>query len=488
MTHKPTPEQSEILEAVASTRDNLMIRARAGCGKTSTLTMIDHALPNLAKTLICFNKAIAEEAKTKVLPTTQVKTFNGLGHAIWKDACGRRLTLNTKKIVEIYRSIVDEAPPTERKVLWALSDQVYSGVNFARALGYVPPTNPKASRTLCDFAAVEAMLDETATPEVEALINRVLNLSIAQAYSGVVDFNDQVYMPAVFAAPYPAFPMVLIDEYQDLSPVNQAIVDKLCKRSRQIGVGDEAQAIYGFRGADEAAMARAIDRFSMRVLPLTLTFRCPTEIVKNVHWRVPDYRAYRTGGHVYSLGDPNSIVEGSAVICRNNAPLLGLAMGMVMEGHSVNVSGVDIGAKLLRLMEKLGPETLTQTETVSRIIEWRDEKLSMDSKTAADLAACMLVFASHGNNLAQAIAYAKHLFEATHERATMFMTGHKSKGLEFESIYHLDPELLNGPRKGPQDPNLHYVIDTRTSETLTYIRSEDRKSAKQLVEAERGSI
>ncbi len=59
----PTPEQSAILSAVRDSRSNLMIRARAGCGKTSTLELIDHAETKLPYLLICFNKTIALEAQ-----------------------------------------------------------------------------------------------------------------------------------------------------------------------------------------------------------------------------------------------------------------------------------------------------------------------------------------------------------------------------------------------------------------------------------------
>ena len=41
----PTHEQSAILDAVAGSSANLMIRAHAGCGKTSTLQMIATAVP-----------------------------------------------------------------------------------------------------------------------------------------------------------------------------------------------------------------------------------------------------------------------------------------------------------------------------------------------------------------------------------------------------------------------------------------------------------
>ena len=70
------------------------------------------------------------------------------------------------------------------------------------------------------------------------------------------------------------------------------------KHSRQIGVGDEAQAIYEFRGADVRAMPDAIEQFGMETLPLSTSFRCPDAITSNVHWHVPDIRSAKSGGMV----------------------------------------------------------------------------------------------------------------------------------------------------------------------------------------------
>lgn len=463
----PTEQQSDILEAVQATDENIMIRARAGTGKTTMLEMIDAAQKATPTLLICFNKSIATEAERRMKATTMVRTFNGLGHRIWSDYCSRRLTLNKNKIRDIFKAIAEEAPKSERKEMWSLYDQVTTAVNMSRSIGYIPKDHAKGAKTLCDFADVERRLDETLLPGVQFLTDEILIESIRQAYEGVIDFTDQAYMPALFGGNYPSFPLVMIDEYQDLSPVNRAMVAKLCRHSRQIGVGDEAQSIYEFRGADTNAMPDAVDQFSMAVMPLSVSFRCPSNITDNVRWRVPDIRSSRDGGSV-SHGSIHDVDVGSTVICRYNAPLVHLAMDLLQRGSRVDVAGVDIGARIIRLLNKLGPDTLTQAQVMESIDHWESERESLDSKTATDTAECMRVFARHGRTLAQAIAYAKHIFEAT-EGEIKFMSGHRSKGLEFDRVYHLDAHKI---KSTPQDLNLKYVADTRTKDTLIYISSE----------------
>lgn len=466
MSFPPTPEQAAILEAVKTTKTNLMVRARAGTGKTTILEMIDSAEKSQPYLLMCFNKAIATEAEKRMRSATTVKTFNGLGHRIWAAAVDRKLTLNKKKIQEIFRSIVDDASRGERSYIWSMYDSVLSATSIARNIGYIPAGHARAAKSLCDFRAVERLLDETLLPEAHALIDKVLTLSIAQSYSGIIDFTDQVYMPALFGGSYPSFPVVLVDEYQDLSPVNRAMVGKLCKHSRQIGVGDEAQAIYEFRGADIRAMPDAISQFNMATLPLSTSFRCPEAITRNVQWHVPDIKSVHSGG-IVARGNIQSIEDNSTVICRYNAPLIALAMEMLTAGHKVDVAGVDIGARVIRLLGKLGDENLTQAQAFESIHHWEAERESLDSKSVADTAECMRVFVRHGRTLGQAIAYAKHIFESA-GGTIRFMSGHRAKGLEFDHVYHLNSEDI---RPGGQEQNIHYVIDTRPRKQLTYIRS-----------------
>lgn len=466
---KPTTEQDAILEAVTSTNSNLMLSAYAGCGKTATLELIDAAVKVQPHLLVCFNKAIANEAERRMRSTTTVRTFNSLGHRIWAAYLGKNLTLNTKKVYELFRGVLDESPKSTHNAIWGCYDAVSAGVNLARALGYVPSSHAYASKALIKQTQFHGFLDETPDDLTSDLIDAILTRSISRATAGEIDFNDQVYMPALFGGTYPKFPLVLIDEYQDLSPINHAMVAKLCKSSRQIGVGDDAQSIYAFRGAKAGSMSSAVVEYSMTQLGLSVSFRCPSEIVRNVHWRVPNFKSFRDGGTVDSptVFDANTFSDSATIICRNNAPLIRMAFQLLAAGHSVSVAGTDIGPRLVKTMTKLGSTDMSQAQTLSAIEDWLEAKLTKESKTAEDYAECMRVFARHGSTLGTAIAYAEHLFKQ--EGTIRLLTGHKSKGLEFDHVYHLDKHIL---RDKGQDRNIHYVIDTRSKDRLTYINTD----------------
>lgn len=459
----PTPEQQQILEFVAG-NGNLMISALAGTGKTSTLEMIDAAVdgPHL---LLCFNRAIAKEAEKRVRSTTQVRTFNGLGHRIWATAINRKISLVKSKKLDIFREMTEAASKPRRQEMWKLWDSVSAAVDMARALGYIPADHARADKALCSWTKVKDALDEATNQSVQTLTDQVLLASIRMAYSGIIDYSDQTYMPALFGGAYPQFPLVMVDEWQDLSPINQAIVDKVCRRSRIIGVGDEAQAIYAFRGATEDSIPQARTKFAMASLPLSLSFRCPSAVVENVRWRVPAFRAAKMGG---SVETGRSIADHGAVLCRNNAPLFALAVKLLVAGHKVDVSGVDLASRLSNIMTKLGPEDIPQGTVMTLIDSWEQSKVENGSKTGHDVAAAMRVFARQSKTLGGALATVRHV--AAQQGDIHFLTGHRAKGLEWDHVYHLDQHLL---REDGQDPNLRYVIDTRSKDRLTYIDSRE---------------
>lgn len=85
-----------------------------------------------------------------------------------------------------------------------------------------------------------------------------------------------------------------------------------------------------------------------------------------------------------------------------------------------------------------------------------------------DQQACLMVFAEVGDTLGEAIAYADNLFSS--QGPIQLMTGHKSKGLEFDTVFILDRELIR-VREFQQEKNLLYVMQTRAKKELFYVQS-----------------
>ncbi len=108
-----------------------------------------------------------------------------------------------------------------------------------------------------------------------------------KAANGLVDFVDQEYLtlrlldnPQVRSSLKSRLELVLIDEFQDTSPIQLALFIKLANIVEQsIWVGDIKQAIYGFRGTDPQLMQEASLLFK-RQEPLEKSYRSRPELVE----------------------------------------------------------------------------------------------------------------------------------------------------------------------------------------------------------------
>lgn len=479
MNHPPTEEQQTILDAVTQSGDNLIIHALAGAAKTSTLVLIDRALPSVPKLALCFNVRIKKEMEDRFSGTVTTQTLNGCGHRVWGQAMGRRLVVEKDKIHLRLKSLVDGLPSRERFDAYDNWSFIKGAISHGKLSGWIPARNRKSGVLSTLFEDVDFFggLSELPTELEERLIHDVSVWSVEQAFAGTIDFDDQVLMPTLFrGAAFPGFPLVLVDEAQDLSALNHKMLSRLVKK-RVIAVGDEYQSIYGFRGAHQDSMELLGRTFSMRRLGLSVSFRCPEVVVNEAKFRAPNMKSGSDrSGSVKHLTEwsINDIPETATILCRNNAPLFSMAIALLRAGRYPELVGNDIGKNLIKVMEKLGKPQLSREEALSALEKWLEKKLdkSRDEDAKAklhDQASCLKVFLAQGRTLGDALAYAKFLL--TVGGPVKLMTGHKAKGLEWDNVFLLDQQLIN--MQYSQDRNLRYVMQTRSKENLYYVRSED---------------
>lgn len=468
----PTPEQEAIIERARSTQDNILISALAGAAKTSTLTLIFKALPSSLPILsVAFNKRIAEEMQSRFPGNVKSSTLNSLGHRIWASTTGRRLVVNTKKSFDILREVI----PRRADVNFS---EHLNALKEAKIQGYVPEGTARPAQSLITDEDFYSNLEDEVVP---AYIDEALRRSITAGYTGAVDYDDQIYLSTFFGSSFPQFPLLGVDEVQDLSPLNHAMLSRLVSR-RIIAVGDPYQSIYAFRGAHPQSMRTLRDQFNMVELPLSISFRCPRAVVELAQRRAPSmrYPEWAIQGRVEELEfwSAANIEDGAAIICRNNAPLFKCAMQLIRMGRGVKLVGTELGPQLVKALKKLGPESLTQAEALAAVDLWQAEKTKKGKALAsiADRADCFRVFIQYGQTLSEAIAYAEHLFSTT--GPILLMSGHKSKGLEFDTVYHLDPwripsQYSTTREELEQESNVEYVITTRAKRNLFLVNLEN---------------
>jgi len=514
----PTAEQQRIIDAATQTRENIMIRAYAGCSKTTTLKLLAAQMRPEPALAIAFNKKIAKELEAALPSFFMVKTLNGLGHqALARALTGKRLVLEDRKIGKLITELFKEEEFEAAEDEWVL---VRDWVNAARQAGIVHASFERRFPGLCEDTREnwDEISNETEPSEqLYEFARETLRRCIVQTLDGIIDFDDQIFGSVLLGGVYPKFPLVLVDEAQDLSPLNHEQIRKV-GMARLIVVGDPKQAIYSFRGADSRSMDKLRSlRDSWLDLPLHTTFRCPKIIVKRSAHHAPGFNAFATNeegkevnwlrpeksGQISWKGekhdgwsfewlrslrkDPG---EKIFILCRNKAPLLSLAFKLIRQGIGPNMLGRDLGQGLERLLDKITEKQpgLSIDKTAELIEKWRVNEESkarlMDREHLIsgieDRAECLLaVMENPGVHTAGDLTKAlKALFSREFGEVSL-ATGHRAKGLEAEIVVHLDPWripsrfAMQDPSQMEQERNLKYVLETRTKRVFVEANLED---------------
>src|SRR6266700_7313350 len=474
-----TPEQADILDFALTRKENLLVNALAGTAKTTTIERVGTVCDRTPILYLVFNKRNQDEAAKRMPSHVECRTFNALGHRAWSNQIGRRLTIDTKKSYTILKGLIDGLGRAEKSEAYDSFSEILAAARLAKVTGYIPSGRFKGVSPLIR----DDPFDEEPTWLQTHLLDALLTKSIQVAYNGTIDFDDQIYMPTLFGGTWPQFPLVIVDEAQDLSPIDHAMLKQLTTQ-RLIAVGDPYQSIYAFRGAVQKGMDTLRTDYNMEEKTLSVSFRCPQAIVYRARQRVPSFTfpEWAIEGEVNELDSWSSdrISDGAAIICRNNAPLFSLALRLIRAGRGVKLVGSDIGPNLLRTLKRLGPETLTQTQVLDAIDRAETEALAKSRSPAstADRFECLRVFAEQGPTLSVAIGYAQRLFAGG--GAIQLLSGHKAKGLEWDTTYHLDPwripsRYATTEEEVNQELNVRYVIETRTKRVLNVVNLGDLK-------------
>ena len=475
---KPTDEQKSIVDLYASTSSHILVIARAGAAKTTTLCLLADATPQERSGLaLAFNVSMKKELAERLPSNFECMTLNGLGHRVWGKFLGKRLRLEKTKVYHTLRAVIEELDDKkDQDAIWENFSEIRMCIEKAKNAGFVPGPLPQAFRPLCsEIEFFESILDiETDELERDVIIE-VCRRSFADARQGIIDFADQLLCPAIAGCSFPHFNEVFVDEAQDLGPIEHKLIKKLVRKgTRLVAVGDPLQAIYGFRGADTESIQTFESNFAMEKRKLTLTFRCGERLVANAQWRAPDLRAANglAPGEVLrpdKMGF-DDIPDHSAVICRNNAPIFALAIRLLRDGRYPELLGRDIVKAVVAKMKKLGKTSLKRSEAEASLRGWHaaQKARQRDHRLLADTVACMNIFLAETETLGDAIKFAESLEQRSGH--IKLCTGHRAKGLEFDEVFFLDPQLIN--KKYEQDLNLQYVIETRAKRRLTYVTSE----------------
>jgi DNA helicase-2/ATP-dependent DNA helicase PcrA len=284
-------------EAVTSGPGPALVLAGAGSGKTRTLTyrvawLLDNGVEPESILLLTFTNKAAREMVARVtdlLPLETRAIWGGTFHSI-----GNRLL--RRHVREIgFRpgfSILDRED--QEDLLAAVVGS--SGMNTSNFSQVRFPT----AEVLGDLFSFAANTDHSVTQVIAAKYNWLLPIIdqiefLRKRYEerkqadNVVDFDDLLVKTvqllqenAVIAEFYQRhFQFILVDEYQDTNKLQSELIDLLAARHQSVMVvGDDAQSIYSWRGANYENILDFPKRYpNARIYRIETNYRSVPEIV-----------------------------------------------------------------------------------------------------------------------------------------------------------------------------------------------------------------
>ncbi|GJQ20614.1 MAG: DNA helicase [Bacteroidia bacterium] len=253
--HELNPAQREAAQAV---NGPVMIIAGAGSGKTRVLTyriahLIDCGVSPGEILALTFTNKAAREMKDRIVRLVGEKTM-GLWMGTFHSMFARVLRKECTKIGF-----------TPTFTIYDSEDSLNAIRNVMSLMGISPQqTPPQLLRSLISGAKNQLLTPagyaeraRDAVEEQAAEVYRMYERHLER--SNAMDFDDLLVRPTQLFTRHPEvlqryqhrFKFILIDEFQDTNRAQYHVVKLLSARFRNICVvGDDAQSIYAFRGAD----------------------------------------------------------------------------------------------------------------------------------------------------------------------------------------------------------------------------------------------
>lgn len=260
-------------EAVEALDPAVAVIAGPGTGKTGTLVSRIRYLIERRKvkpseiTAVTFTNKAALEIKERLkIQLGQSRSLRQLQAGTFHSICleflqnqGRTFTLaDQMQTAELAKKVMKT---------YGMKGSVSQFLNQISLRKTAEDTNGQTFLPESAFADYEAMLKEKNALDFDDLLLETLEILREKA-----DTNEA----------FPAFHYLLIDEFQDINPVQYQLIRQWSRYAREVFViGDPDQAIYGFRGSDAACFEKLKqEEPQLKTIRLTENYRSSGRIVR----------------------------------------------------------------------------------------------------------------------------------------------------------------------------------------------------------------
>lgn len=454
MAFNPTQEQIDIVDAFVR-GDNLVIEAGAGTGKTSTLKLMAEATDKRG-VYIAYNKAIADDAKASFPSNVRCATAHSFAFRTHGVPMKHRLN-------------------GPRVPAWKAAKQL--GINSSITFGdnELTPTNLArfALETVGNFCnSADTTIEAKHVPNVNGIERSELSPTLLpfarKAWDdftdpqGTLKFQHDHYLK-MWALSNPKLPgdFVLLDEAQDANPVIAGVVEAQ-DHMQKVMVGDQCQAIYGWRGAVDA-MSK-FDADTRLVLSQSFRFGNAVADEANKFLSLLDAPLTLKGFGNESKVDVLDVPD--ATLCRTNAEVVAQAIQGIEAGKKVAIVG---GASAIRIFAesalKLQQGEAAYHADLVAFKTWGEVQQYVQEDEGRDLKVMVNLIDNYGAAKIMEIA---DTTVSEKDADIILSTAHKAKGREWNNVRIAGD--FQPPKEGEDfsrpEMMLAYVAVTRAKKIL----------------------
>ena len=252
-------------EAVTTIEGPVMVIAGAGSGKTRALTyrvayMIQEGVDPFSIMALTFTNKAAREMKERIMQLVNASDARNVWMGTFHSIFARILRIEAEKIGFTSNFSIYDTDDSK-----ALITQILKDLNLDTK---VYPPKQVLSRISSAKSSLFSPEDYANNPEVQEADRKANKPLIAQLFklyndrlhrANAMDFDDILYFTNILLRDNPEvlykyqnhFKFILVDEYQDTNYAQYLIVKRIAALFENICVvGDDAQSIYAFRGAN----------------------------------------------------------------------------------------------------------------------------------------------------------------------------------------------------------------------------------------------
>lgn len=303
----------EQLQAIRHKRGPMLVLAGAGSGKT---TIIVHRIRHLIMMckvrpenilVLTFTKSAAMEIEDRFHQLTGMKGVKfGTFHSVFLEILIRNTSYT-------YRSIIDLK--TQKELIQAAA--IESNYRLGEDEESTDDTIQKILNGI-QYLKSGGNADQVEYQNIPMDVVKYC-FNYYQQYlinNRLIDFNDMLFLTAKLFKTNPnllemyhdKYRYILVDEFQDTSPIQEEILELLAKpRNNIFCVGDDDQSIYAFRGAKPAVMFDFAKKYrNCKIVQLPYNYRCTNQIVMAAN-RLISYNQKRFPKEVHGLRNGNDV-------------------------------------------------------------------------------------------------------------------------------------------------------------------------------------